>query len=598
VKHPLGVLGFAFLAAAPARAQLTERMSVASGGAQGNSASSSPSISGDGRIVVFVSEAFTLVANDTNGFADVFARDRLAGTTQRVSVSTGGAQGDSDGFAPAISADGRFVAFFSTASNLVPGDTNGFMDVFVRDLQAGTTELVSVGLGGAPGDGACGDPDVLRLSISADGRYVGFDSAAANLVAGDVNDRHDVFLRDRLSGTTEIVSLGAGGVQADLDSFAPSMSADGRHVAFQSYATNLVAADVNDYLDVFVRDRLSATTEIVSVSTFGTQGISRSQNASISGDGRFVAFDTRADEMVAGDANSSFDCFLRDRSNGTTTRVSVDANGTEAPGHSVEPSLSADGRFVAFTSEAVLVGGDVNAAADVHVRDLTAGTLELVSLATGGMQGNGDSAEASISADGRNVAFAADAMNLVSGDTNAATDVFLRDRDADGFTSVCTPGQGGVIACPCSNPPAGTDRGCENSSGTGGASLSASGFAYLSIDSLVFTTGGERPTALSIVLQGNALAASGLVYGQGVRCAAGSLKRLYTRTASGGSITAPDFGAGDPTVSARSAAAGDPIQAGESRWYLVYYRDPIVLGGCAATSTFNATDTGRVDWSL
>jgi len=232
------------------------------------------------------------------------------------------------------------------------------------------------------------------------------------------------------------------------------------------------------------------------------------------------------------------------------------------------------------------------------VRDLTAGTLELVSLATGGMQGNGDSAEASISADGRNVAFAADAMNLVSGDTNAATDVFLRDRDADGFTSVCTPGQDGVIACPCSNPPAGTDRGCENSSGTGGASLSASGFAYLSIDSLVFTTGGERPTALSIVLQGNALAASGLVYGQGVRCAAGSLKRLYTRTASGGSITAPDFGAGDPTVSARSAAAGDPIQAGESRWYLVYYRDPIVLGGCAATSTFNATDTGRVDWSL
>jgi hypothetical protein len=177
-------------------------------------------------------------------------------------------------------------------------------------------------------------------------------------------------------------------------------------------------------------------------------------------------------------------------------------------------------------------------------------------------------------------------------------DVFVRDRDISGFTSLCDGGVGGVTACPCANPPAGPGRGCDNSAGTGGAALSASGAAYLSRDSLVFTTNGERPTAFGIVLQGTTALTSGVVYGQGVRCVGGTLLRLYSKTASGGSITAPDFGAGDPTVSARSAAMGDVIQPGQSRWYLVYYRDPTVLGGCPASSTFNATQTGQVDWSL
>jgi hypothetical protein len=128
--------------------------------------------------------------------------------------------------------------------------------------------------------------------------------------------------------------------------------------------------------------------------------------------------------------------------------------------------------------------------------------------------------------------------------------------------------------------------------------LSASGIAYLSMDSLVFATVGEKPTATSILLQGTSSPGAGVVYGQGVRCAGGALRRLFVKTAVGGSITAPDFGAGDPSVAARSAARGDVIQPGQSRWYLVYYRDPNVLGGCPASSTFNATQTGRVDWSF
>jgi hypothetical protein len=175
-------------------------------------------------------------------------------------------------------------------------------------------------------------------------------------------------------------------------------------------------------------------------------------------------------------------------------------------------------------------------------------------------------------------------------------DVFLRDVDPTGFTSLCDPGSGGVILCPCSNPPSGTHRGCNNSSNTGGAVLAAFGDAHLTADTLEFNTSDEKPTATSIVLQGNAAAPGGIAYGQGVRCAAGSLKRLYTKTASGGSILAPDFGAGDPPVSVRSLQKGDLIQPGQSRWYLLYYRDPIVLGICPPASKFNTTQSGKVAW--
>jgi hypothetical protein len=153
-----------------------------------------------------------------------------------------------------------------------------------------------------------------------------------------------------------------------------------------------------------------------------------------------------------------------------------------------------------------------------------------------------------------------------------------------------------VIACPCANPASGPDRGCDNSSATGGAALSASGLASLSADSIVVTTSGEKPSATSILLQANATNPTGQVFGQGVRCTAGTHKRLYTKSAVAGSITAPDFAGGDPTISARSAALGDTILPGESRWYLVYYRDPIVLGGCPSASTFNATQTGSITW--
>jgi hypothetical protein len=362
-------------------------------------------------------------------------------------------------------------------------------------------------------------------------------------VPGDTNGKGDVFVRDRQNGTTERVSLDSNGAQGDGDSIGDSFSSDARYVALLSYATNLVPGDTNGYADVFVRDRLTGTTERVSVDSAGGQGnsVSGIYGISISPDGRYVAFDSNASNLVPGDTNGVPDDFVRDRLLGTTERVSVSSAGAQAEGWSFEPSMSTDGRCVAFRCLA---------------------------------------------------------NNLVQGDTDDVYDVFVRDRTGGpAFTSLCDPGSGSVVACPCSNPPSGPGRGCDNSYSTGGAALSASGGTYLSSDSLVFATIGEKPIALSIVLQGTAAAPSGIVYGQGVRCVAGSLKRLFTKTSSGGSITAPNFAAGDPTVSARSATKGDVIQSGQSRWYLVYYRDPTVLGGCPATSTFNATQTGEIVWS-
>jgi Tol biopolymer transport system component len=591
-----GSLLAVLLVSATGWTQVTSRESVGTGGAEGNLRSILPSISADGRYVAFVSIATNLVPGDTNGCEDIFVRDRSSGTTERVSVDSGGVQGDAMSAGPSISADGRYVVFESLATNLVAGDTNAVRDIFVRDRLSGTTERVNVDSGGAQANGVSS-----WASISPDGRYVTFMSEGTNLVAGDTNATGDVFLRDRLSGTTQRVSLAAGGAQGNNFSGYGSISADGRYVSFASVATNLVAGDTNNSYDVFVRDLVSATTERVSVATGGAQANNGAVYPSISADGRSVVFFSGSTNLVAGDTNGVTDVFLHDLVSGATERVSVATGGAQGDSGSSGCSVSADGRYVAFESAATnLVAGDTNGVWDIFVRDRQSGTTERASVDSGGVQGNDGSGVygVAISADGRFVAFDSGATNLVAGDANAATDVFVHDREATGSTSLCDPGVGGVIACPCSNPPSGPGRGCDNSSATGGAALAASGIAYLSMDSLVFTTSGEKPTATSILLQGNALASSGVVYGQGVRCVGGTFRSLFTKHAVAGGITAPDFGAGDPSVSARSAAKGDVIQSGQSRWYLVYYRDPIVLVGCAASSTFNATQTVAVDWIL
>ena len=401
----------------------TKRVSVDSLGAQGIGDSEGPSISAHGRFVAFYSSAANLVGSDTNGARDVFVRDRKTGRTTRVSVDSHGAQGNGDSGGPAISADGRFVAFYSDAANLVAGDTNGMTDVFVRDRKTRKTTRVSVN-----SHGAQTKRQSIVDSISAHGRFVTFDSTASNLVGGDTNGVDDVFVRDRKTGKTTRASVDSHGAQANGESFAASISADGRFVAFLSSASNLVGNDTNGARDVFVRDRKTGRTTRVSIDSHGAQGKGASFVPSISANGRFVAFSSVANNLVAGDTNTVSDVFVRDRKTGRTRRVSVDSHGAQGNGDSTFTlSISADGRFVAFYSDAAnLVAGDGNAAGDVFVRDRKTGKTRRVSVASHGTQGNDTSFAPSISANGRFVAFTSLANNLVAGDTNGASDIFAR----------------------------------------------------------------------------------------------------------------------------------------------------------------------------
>jgi len=416
------------LAPAPGSAGITAIVSISSTGILGNANSLKPSISADGRFVAFESYATNLVPGDTNAMSDVFVRDRLLGATERVSVGSAEEQADADSSAPSISGDGRNVAFYSNAANLVASDTNGMGDVFVRDRLTETTERISVSTTGEQADSDC-----WQACISSDGRFVAFQSYASNVVEGDTNNWMDVFVRDRQTGITERVSLSSAAEQANSDCWQACISGDGRFVAFESQATTLVSQQTSPGIDVFLRDRDTGTTQLVSAPTAGQAGTGGGWVPSISGDGRFVAFESRAADLVPYDSNQTADIFVRDTIAGTTERVSVSTTGEQATAESFNPCISPNGRFVAFWSFASnLVAGDGNGAADVFTHDRVSGVTERVSISSSGQQGNQPpnygGFQPSISADGRLIAFDCLANNLVSGDTNLQGDVFVRDR--------------------------------------------------------------------------------------------------------------------------------------------------------------------------
>ncbi|MGI8994660.1 MAG: TolB family protein [Nocardioidaceae bacterium] len=401
----------------------TLRVSVSSSGLQAHGSSFDPALSANGRYVAFYSAASNLVAGDTNGVFDVFVRDRTNGVTRRVSVSSSGLQANRGSLDPSISADGRYVAFSSQSSRLVAGDTNGRTDVFVRDRMNHVTRRVSVSSNGSQVRKGSFVP-----SISADGRYVAFFSRASHLVAGDTNSADDVFVRDRKNHITRRVSVSSSGLQSNARSDDPSISAHGRYVAFTSLASNLVAGDTNGSYDVFVRDRKNHVSSQVSVSLSGLPADGFSSEPSVSSGGRYVAFTSFASNLVAEDTNGSYDVFVRDRVNGVTSLVSVSSDGLQANLKSGNPSISAHGRYVAFYSYASnLVAEDTNGTYDVFVRDGANGATSLASVSSAGLAADGLSGEPSISADGRSLAFTSEASNLVAGDTNSAYDVFVRD---------------------------------------------------------------------------------------------------------------------------------------------------------------------------
>ncbi|MCA9961309.1 MAG: PD40 domain-containing protein [Anaerolineales bacterium] len=418
----------------------TVRVNLRSDGTQGNNDSANPYVSADGRFVAFASDADNLVSGDSNGATDIFVRDRQTNQTWRVSVSTDNAQGNFASFAPAISDNGRYVAFCSFATNLVANDTNNVVDVFLYDRDAGTTTLVSRSTFGVVGNDVSCKPDanlqdVRGPDISADGRYIVFESFASDLVGNDNNNASDIFRYDRDTGSMIRISVDSNGVEANGSSFQPSISAEGLRIAFASNASNLVTGDGNGYTDVFVHNLSTNNTRRVSVHSNGSEGNGQSYEPEISDDGLFVVFVSFANNLVSGDDNNFLDVFIRDRDADETYLVSVSDDGDQPNvfAESMEPSVSENGRFVVFQSYADnLAPGETNTdTRDVFVRDRQAGTTAYASVSSGGQIGNQSSREPVISADGYYIVFSSKADNLVANDTNDDRDIFSHQIQTD-----------------------------------------------------------------------------------------------------------------------------------------------------------------------
>ena len=415
----------------------TGRVSLDSAQAQVNGASSNPAISHTGRFVAFDSVATNLVAGDTNGVADVFVKDQNNHATQRVSVATAGTQADGASTFPGMTADGRYVVFASVATNLVAGDTDATSDIYMRDLTANTTTLLSVSSASVKGNGAS-----LYPRISASGRYVVFESDATNLVASDTNAQRDIFLRDLTAGTTERVNLvhSTNAQSSGGGCYLASVSDNGRYVAFESDAP-LTSVGISGKRQIYLRDRNVGGTASTSLVTGDNSNTSKGansacNNARVSNDGRYVAFDTNSNNMNATGGGSRKDVFLRDmqqatggnQSPYTAIRIcSLSNSGALGDGNSSFAGMSSDGQVIAFESTSTNLVTPAATSTQVYAHDMVSGMTYLISKTTDGTTyGNGVSGRVAISGNGVWAALHSAATNLVTGDTNGVQDVFVR----------------------------------------------------------------------------------------------------------------------------------------------------------------------------
>ncbi len=544
-----------------------------------------PEITANGRYVTFQSAASNLVTGYTNDAPDCFVFDRVTKLTRRVSVQSDGSQAIQGGLEPVISFDNRYVTFYSFSNDLVPGDANTSPDIFLHHIPTGVTTRVSDALGGGSANGGSRYPVLSYL-----GRYVAFESIASNLVANDTNGVRDVFVHDRVTGVTTRVSTSATGAEGNGQSTDAFISPDGRYVAFESEASNLVVGDNNSRKDVFVKDLQTGGVFMASISSAGVQGNGISQNPSLSDGGLKIAFSSHANNLVSMDANGYEDLFVHDIVTGVTERINVSSSGVQGHVGAYEVILSPDGGFAVFFSRASNhVPGDTNSELDIFVRDMAAGTTERISVGELGQQGFGECLYPAISDGGQFVAFGSSSDNLVSGDNNGFSDVFLVDRYSP-FRPFCAGD--GLQGTPCTCGNSGSPgHGCENSAGLGGSALVASGST--GVDSVEFNASGLPSSTVTVLLQGqNDASNPGISFGDGILCTTGALKRLYVKVGNGGNITAPE--AGDPSIMVRSAALGDPLSAGITRYYQVYYRDANPT--FCAPNAFNTSNGVEVQW--
>lgn len=381
------------------------------------------SVSGDGRYVAFTSYGLNLSPLVINVFPHIFVRDRTSGTVEMIDVSTTGTEGNDTADFAVISHDGRYVAFQSYATNLVAGVTAREAHIYVRDRTSGSTILASRSTAGVAGNSFSQAP-----AISGNGRYVSFTSYATNLVAGADVANGQIYLHDITTRATTLISLNMTNGDANGQSLNSSISFDGRHVAFTSRARDIVTQDTGGRIQVYARDRTTNSTSRISINSAGTWGDRDSDYAMISADGNTVVFTSTATNLTTGVTDAVQRIYVRNRP-GSTTLVASRANGasgTLSNGVAQGPTVSSDGRYVAFVSSATNIATGVTGTNDhIYVRDLTGNTTALMDRSAASVLGNNRGYASTVSPDGRFVVFSSDATNLVTGDTNSAPDVFI-----------------------------------------------------------------------------------------------------------------------------------------------------------------------------
>lgn len=534
-----------------AAAQVTARASVSSAGFEASGASLDPALSADGRLVAFTSSASELVPGDLNGVRDVFVHDRVTGATWRASVASSGAEAHGASDSPQLSRDGRYVSFESFAADLAPSDSNGVGDVFVHDLVTGVTECASRNALGATANARSS-----WGSLSADGRLVAFLSEATDLVLGNPPFSIQVFVRDRHTNAIELASRDDAGAIGDGNCIdRPVLSADGRFVAFASWASNLVANDTNDTSDVFVRDRQAGTTERVSVASSGVEADSSTRWPALTPDGRFVAFMGPASNLWGFDLNLRDDVFVRDRLLGTTTCASVTTFQKPGDNWSRWPSISDDGRFVAFlTNTSDILPGDVPGTVDGALRDLAALTTTKLDHVWNGGATPPAAGICLLSGDARVAAFYSGDPGYVLGDGNGVADVFSVE-----ILAPATP----AYATYCTAKT--TSQGCV-------PSIGASGVASVStLDSLRLTA-REVPAGKNGMLIWS-VAPGALAFGGGTLCVAPPLERTAVQS-SGGSGGSGACGGAYSFAFDQAYMASKAVGAGAALYAQYWSRDP------------------------
>ena len=418
--------------------------SVSGTGQKGNGGSFEPKLSDDGTKVAFWSSASNLTPLDNDNSNDIFVKSLTDGSVTLASTSISGVKGNSDSLDASISGDGNLVAFTSEANNLSPADGDNLFDIYVKNLSTGGVTVASTTSTGEKGNGDTRDP-----VISEDGSHVAFYSHAKNFDPRDIVAIPDIYVKSLSTGDIYLASTSTGGVKGDSYSYAPSPSSDGTKVAFYSASDNLDPSDTDPLADIYVKDIVTGQLILASTSSSGVKGNGGSLHPSLSGDGTKVAFWSSSTNLAPADSDSAFDIYVKDLVTGQLSLVSTTSSGIKGNGDSYNPVFSADGTTVAFWSKSTnLDPNDTDTVPDLYVKNLVTGGLSLASTSSSGIKGNADSYDPVLSSDGATVAFWSESTNLDPGDTDKTFDMYVKDVGSGTGSARSMPGSTAGLAAP------------------------------------------------------------------------------------------------------------------------------------------------------